>query len=289
MKNSLTRKIILGQYKIISKFFSGRSNSRIFRVVKLFANSFVALLKSNFAEVQGHKMFLDAKDCLNLSIYGKIEPGVTHLVRQKIKKGDTVLDLGAHIGYYTLIFAELVGETGKVFAFEPIPEFFELLKKNVEINGYENVILEQKAVSNVSGRIIIELDKNINTLSSHDDPSRLIEVEAVRLDDYFERYTKDIDFIKIDIEGAEGYALAGMTNVLARNENIKIVTEYWPLALRKFGPERYLKLLQENHFELFYIESKNGALEPIDILTMRELFDPESREHTNNIYCIKKR
>ena len=98
-------------------------------------------------------MFLDSVDSLRLSFNGVYEPCETEFVMNEIKKGDVVLDIGANIGYYTLIFARLVGEEGKVFAFEPDPENFALLKKNVEINGYHNVVLVQKAISNKTGKI----------------------------------------------------------------------------------------------------------------------------------------
>ncbi len=112
----------------------------------------VSFLKSNFAEVQGQKMFLDKKDVLGLSINGVYEPLETKLVRKEVKKSDVVLDIGANIGYYTLILAKLVGKKGRVFAFEPDPTNFALLKKNISINGYKNVILVPKAVAGKTRR-----------------------------------------------------------------------------------------------------------------------------------------
>ncbi len=101
-------------------------------------------LKTEFAEVQGSKMFLDPGDSLNLSINGVYGELDTQIIREQIKEGDIVIDVGANIGYYTLIFAQLVGKTGKVFAFEPEPKNFEILKKNIEINNYGNVTVEKK-------------------------------------------------------------------------------------------------------------------------------------------------
>ena len=70
---------------------------------------------------------------------------MTALVKRIVRNGDIVVDIGAHIGYYTLIFARLVGPKGKVFAFEPEPNNFNLLIKNIKINGYKNIIPVQKA------------------------------------------------------------------------------------------------------------------------------------------------
>lgn len=139
------RKILLSVYKEGVKILSGH-RIRNFYPVKVINSFIISHLKSNFAEVQGHKMFLDSKDSLRLSIHGIYEPLETELAKKEVKKGNVVLDIGANIGYYTLIFAKLVGEDGKVFAFEPDPTNFALLKKNVEMNGYKNVMFVQKAV-----------------------------------------------------------------------------------------------------------------------------------------------
>jgi len=68
-------------------------------------------------------MFLE-EDALNLSVNGVYEKFLTEVVKKEIKEGGVVLDIGSHIGYFTLIFARLVGKTGKVFAFEPAPSSF---------------------------------------------------------------------------------------------------------------------------------------------------------------------
>ena len=98
-------------------------------------------------------MFLDKWDSLDLSInqiYNKFE---TEIVKNQIKESDIVIDIGAHIGYFSLIFAKLVGNNGKVFSFEPEPENYKILKKNIEINNYQNVILEQKGVSDINNSV----------------------------------------------------------------------------------------------------------------------------------------
>lgn len=104
----------------------------------------ILIIFFNPIEIQGHKMFIEPADGLEFLIKPHHEEFETEIFKKEIKKGDTVLDLGAHIGYYTLLAAKLVGEKGKVFAFEPEPTNFALLKKNIKINNYQNVIPVQK-------------------------------------------------------------------------------------------------------------------------------------------------
>lgn len=208
----------------------------------------------NFAYVQGHKMFLDSKDSLRLSIYGIYEEFETKLIKKQIKQGDIVLDIGANIGYYTLIFAKLVGKNGKVYAFEPDPTNFAILKKNVEINGYKNIILINKAVSDKTGKLKLYLcNDNKGSHSIYPcDNRKFVEIDSIKLDDFFSNYNGKIDFIKMDIEGAEYSAVKGMSNLLRKNEEIKIISEFAPMNLKRSGiePEEYLKLLHNYGFKI---------------------------------------
>lgn len=104
-------------------------------------------------------MFLETADGLELLIKPIHEKFETEIFKKEIKKGDKVLDLGANIGYYTFLAAQLVGEKGKAFDFEPKPTNFSLLKMNIETNSYKNVITIQKAVSDKTGKGRLYLKK----------------------------------------------------------------------------------------------------------------------------------
>lgn len=238
-------------------------------------------------EVNGHKMFLDPSDSLNLLIWGVHEPLVTKLVKKYVKKDDIILDIGAHIGYYTIILAELVGEKGKVFAFEPNPTNFALLKRNVKINGYNNVILVQKAVSNKTGRIKLYISKDNYDHRIYDshDGRQSIPIETIRLDDYFTKYEGRINFIKMDIQGAEGLAIQGMTKLL-KSKDVRIITEFWPIGLKRSGvmPEKYIESLINIGFKLFDINEFDKKIEPTEIQKLTQMY---TEEKYTNILCIK--
>lgn len=279
-------RIPLKLYKIGRKAISLRIGN--LSPVETLFNMIASRFKTTFAIVQGHKMFLDPLDSLSLSIFGYCELPETELVKKQVNKGDTVLDIGAHIGYYTLILARLVGSQGKVYAFEPDPNNFALLKKNVEINGYKNVILIQKAVSNETGKIRLYLSENDagnhRIYDSHDG-RRSIEIEAIRLDDYFRGSDERIRFIKMDIEGAEGSAVLGMSDLLKKNKSIKIVTEFSPAALKKSGsePEDYLRQLINQGFKLFHTDNRRL----VKVTELLKAYAPEKENYTN-IFCVRE-
>jgi FkbM family methyltransferase len=289
-------KTLLSIYKKSYKLFIGSGIGK-FRLIKAADKCLFSLLKQNllyksdYVLVQEHKMFLDEKDSLRLSILGVYEPYETELVKKKIKKGDFVLDIGANIGYYTLIFAKLVGKKGKVFAFEPDPNNFALLTKNVEINGYKNVTLIQKAVSNKTEKAWLYLckdDKLDHRIYNSHDGREFIEIETIRLDEYF-KDNETIDFIKMDIQGAEGRAVKGMSNFLNKNKNIKILTEFWPIGLERCGtdPKEYLELLLTFGFKLNYINELRNTIKPTNVTELLKKFTTTKKNHTN-LLCIKE-
>jgi len=284
------RKILAQIYKALAKAFSGYGIGS-FYPIKVIRNFILPYLTSGPLDILEHKMFIDAKDSLSLSTHGIYEPLETEIARKEIKEGNVVIDVGANIGYYTLIFAKLVGEEGKVFAFEPAPENFALLKKNVEINGYKNVVLIQKAVSNKTGRIrlyLSEVEGTTHKIYDSHDGRKSIEIEAISLDDYFEDYNGEINFIKIDAEGSEASVFQGMQNLLEKNKGVKITTEFFPSALKESGiePGEYLDLLLKYGFKLYDINERRKRVEP---LNTPELIKALSlKKVTTSLLCLRE-
>ncbi len=153
---------------------------------------------------------------------GTYEPEKQKLFEKIVKKGDIVFDIGAQVGFYTLLASELVGPGGKVFAFEPLPRNIFFLKKHLEINKIKNVEIASAAVSENGGRAYFEegLSSSVGHLT---DKKTETEVAVISLDDWIlGRKIPKPDVIKIDAEGAENDILKGA---------LKILIEYQPQIL----------------------------------------------------------
>ena len=285
------KKKIHAIYKKFFKIFIGTNIGR-YGIVRKLARFLNYNLKPDWVEIEGEKMYLDKVDALSLSINGIHEKIITNLIKKEIHSGDVVLDIGAHIGYYTLQFANLVGSTGKVYAFEPEPKNFELLKKNVQINKHDNVVLIQKIVSDKVGIVeffISKFDSIGNKLFKSNEAGSSIKIESTTLDEYFKDLKKKIDFIKMDIQGGEGKAILGMKNLLKENKNLKIIQEWWPDALKQnnTNPEDHLKFLQHIGYKIYEIDGtiKKDIL-PITIEQLLEKY-PNSLIEDINLFCKK--
>ena len=179
------------------------------------------------------------------------------LMRQHIKKGDIVLDIGANIGFYTKILSELVGETGKVYAFEPDKKNFSYLQHNA--GHLKNVTLINKAVSEKTGTITLYQSDLLNvdhkTYATEGYTSKT-EIECVAIDDFIPNH--NVDFIKIDIQGFEYFAFKGMKEIFNANDHLKIITEFYPLGLfnAKINAVDFFELLWENGFVVYKTENE---------------------------------
>ena len=261
-------------------------------IIKKILKNLEKSLKTEFSIIQGSKMYLDPGDSLDLSINGVYGELDTKIIRDNIKEGDIVIDVGANIGYYTLIFAQLVGASGKVFAFEPEPKNFEILKKNIEVNNYQNIIAEQKIVSDESGMVKLFIaEKGIvgHRLQQKTDSQKFIEVESILLDNYLKNLnlSEKINFIKIDVEGAEVKVLEGSKIMIEKSDQLKIFTEFNREDIKKYdyNPEYLLSFLIKNKFNFFLPNYKTNTIIKTDKNTL--LSSEELLKENLNILCTK--
>lgn len=237
-------------------------------------------------DVQGHQMYLDDKDSLGLSVSHITEPTETRLFQRELRPGQTVIDVGANIGYYSLLFARAVGATGRVYAFEPDPTNFAILRQNIDINGYQNITAVRKAAwsSDATLRLYLSAQNRGDHqayASGEDRPT--VEIEAIRLDSFFSTVDRPIDWIKMDIQGAEYHALQGMTQILRRSPCVTLVTEFWPGGLSRASgdPRAYLHSLRELGFTLYHIHDRDDTLSVISDADLLAQHPVESDSFTN--------
>ena len=114
-------------------------------------------LRQKEVMVHGFPFLLDPLDSLELSIFRSYEPFETSLLTAEVRPGMTIVDIGANIGYYTLLFSKLTGESGCVYAFEPEPKNFALLQQNLSRNNRTNVVAFNLAASDLTGESFLYL------------------------------------------------------------------------------------------------------------------------------------
>ncbi len=263
--------------------------------VRIILKTFDKIFRSQTVMVHGHKMMLPTKgfdEYSTFGIYGELD---TMTVEKYVKKGDYVIDVGAAIGYYTLILARAVGPEGRVFAFEPKKDRFDLLKNNIEINGYKNAILENKAILTPGDKnIFFSLKSSRGGLKfikkevKHDEFQTVDDIQTVDLDTYFEKINKEkpISFMKIDVDGPELLVLKSAHSIL-KNNDLKILME-WDIDSAKQSacdPSEIVEILKNNEFEIYYPDySKNEYR----IIHGEEIIDLKS-DNVINIFCKKSK
>ncbi len=203
------------------------------------------------------------------------------LLKKHIKPGDTVLDIGANIGFYATILSDIIGENGKIHCFEPDITNFAHLKKTTA--SYKNIILNNKAVGPISGIIKIYTSKNLNVdhrTYKPEEYDKEIAIEAVSIDGHLK--DAKIDFIKMDIQGFEMEAMKGMKETLKNNPNVKMISEFWPYGLRKAGSSvrDFFVLLKELNFKIEILKENK-----LEVLTLEKVLqlEPLGEEHYFNI------
>jgi FkbM family methyltransferase len=191
----------------------------------------------------GVSFLLDPRDLVPLSILrnGAWQPEVWDSVTPQLFEGSVFLDVGAHIGYFSMKASVKVGKTGKVLAFEPNPETLKLLRDNVSFNHADNVIVEPVACTDREQMLTLYAANIINTGASSlarlnvdgigGEYGRPYPVRGRPIDDVVrELKLTRVDAIKVDVEGAEAYVLRGAMNTLKRFHP-KLVIEVVPAQL----------------------------------------------------------
>jgi len=230
---------------------------------------------------------LDRLIYLYLHRFGLMGRGDRLFFEQHLRPDMHVIDIGANVGLYTILFSRLVGASGSVAAFEPDPDLFEALETNCRINGVTNVRLYNLAAGSRSGVMVLHrsvVNTGDNRMSTK--PPALTEPVNVRVATVDETVSdRRIDFIKIDVQGWEGEVVQGMRRLLGSNPCVQVYFEYWPYGLRKAGidPKDLLSWFQEFGFQLYRVSG--GACTPI--AGRANTGDPKGKRFTN-FYAVRQ-
>jgi FkbM family methyltransferase len=206
--------------------------------VRPLSTRFYAYLSPDVALTQlydGHFMFVDPADeemAPHFIANGYWEIWIDRLVRRLVCPGDRVIDVGANHGYYTLIMASLLGETGRLDSFEANPRIAHLLARSVAFHGYApRVTVHAKAVGNVTGTAQFAALRHhsggghlLLDANAYPDDILKLTVPMVRLDEVI--VDGPVDLIRIDAEGAEPLILEGAREILLRSPAIRVCMEW---------------------------------------------------------------
>ena len=172
--------------------------------------------------------------------FGYYEPTVRMLLKQILRPGDTMLDIGGNIGYLTCVAASLIGEKGKVFTFEPNPEAVSLMNQNILLNNLHNVKIMAAAVGEKKEEAdLFVCDESAFSTMIKDETimrqRRTIKVPVMSIDQFLKEEgisSFSIKLVKIDIEGFEYFALKGMSHLLQTGTASFIIENNAPLQLK---------------------------------------------------------
>ncbi|HET6966351.1 MAG TPA: FkbM family methyltransferase [Acidimicrobiales bacterium] len=232
----------------------------------------------------GAKMLVDTRDAAIapwLALDGLWEPHVTAWMQQALARGNVFVDVGANVGYFTLLGARLVGPEGLVVAVEAHPELARTLQRNVVINGVygyvtthnvaawsENTELEFHVRENFAG------NSSVGTIDAASlrllgDTERPLRVPAVPLDELLAGLPRPVDVIKIDVEGAEVHVLAGLRRTLEANPSLVIMFEWARAQIESVGdtPAELAQAFDSYGFKLKLLETG----ETVDTARLLEL------------------
>lgn len=208
-----------------------------------------------------YKIYLDTRDVAftpHIIGDGYWELEHTKAMAQMVKRGMTAVDLGANLGYFTLLMSDCVGPTGKVHAFEPNPHMAHILSDTVEINGFASrTKVHQVALSSAAGTTDFHINptRPMNATLIPRDDHDVVVVPLKRFDDFPE--LAEADFIKIDVEGAEEAVWQGMANRIANPRPLTIILEFTSDRYKDAGA--FVDRFIEAGFALNTIDHRHGV------------------------------
>lgn len=207
----------------------------------------------------GATMAVDTQDLIQRYVYmfGLWEPHMTHWLQRRLRPGDTYVDIGANVGYFSLLAAQLVGEKGRVVAIEASPTYHAQIRRHADLNGRTNIRTLHTAVADARRTVTLILASSQNmgaaSIVPYDGPAEVThEVEAHPLPDLLDAdETATARVIKIDVEGAEGAVIRGLAPLLDKlRPDAELTVEVTPARMEALGesPDALLKTMRQHGF-----------------------------------------
>lgn len=241
----------------------------------------------------GRRFSVNLTTGMNIGVFffGEYDKALTDIVSSLLREGDVCLDVGANFGWYTTLFHKHCGAKGAVHAFEPVPATFRQLRRNYQLMGEpKNVFLNNLAVGDRRDRITINLFENEPTghaslsAEGHTGDAVSFECEMITLDSYLEeRSLGDVNFVKVDIEGAELIFLKGAEKLFRQKVPPIFLIEMALATSKPFGylPNDLINFIRERAaYDFYAVEEIEGKLKKI------EGFAPE--DIGANVICIPR-
>jgi|SRR3972149_1629278 len=220
---------------------------------------------------------------------GQLDNYVFSVMRKYINPGSNIVDIGANIGTYSIFFSDLTGSRGRVFAFEPDSMNLQYLKRNIKLNRVKNITAIRKAVSDRNGKAKLYLSEALtwdHRLFNPPGEKRKYEiVSQVKLDSLL--VAKKIDFIKMDVQGYEDKCLEGMQQIINKNKNLLIFTEFWPKGLKDAGtdPLGLINKIKSLGFKIYTVDALKEKIEPLRNINL--ILSLKNYDYVD-LLCIKK-
>ncbi len=195
-----------------------------------------------------------------LFLHHQRDVDVIAIMKERLHRGSTFVDIGANIGYETLYGAHLVGDSGHVYAFEPIPHLVSQIKESIALNAFSNITVIEKAAGNKDGYETIYLhdeDAGLTSITNKNGASHSVSIDVTMLDKEL-AHIKNVDVIKLDVEGYEYEALQGGKNTIAT---------YTPTIIFEFSPHLYEQDYKGKSIDILtFLDSLGYSIYAIDTL-----------------------
>lgn len=234
---------------------------------------------------------VEIHDAMGRKIFkrGSLHPEHTSfLLTLPYSDGDIILDIGANIGWYSIVLKNNIQRSVKIYAFEPEPLNFNLFTKNIAHNRVNNIEAINKAVAEKSGQstLFLYYPKNSgrhSLLNINPQTKKSIQIETINIEDFLKNQRIDfrnVKLIKIDIEGYEVFALKNASALL--QELPYMFLEFSPMLIRQGGqdPASFIQWLADFGFNFYNIDGRTNVTRSVEFLT--------SMNDSENLFLVKK-